>query len=104
MAEYQVLRWASENQCPRSGKIFEVPPSYLLSRVGLVMALAGGLWWANNTFMWRYKPESLNPEFVAEAKKIGAVAVRGGPWVELMVLDSGHMVAGGVAACGGSVP
>lgn len=76
MAKAQLERWALEHPtAPRNGRLFEVPFSYVGPRVAAGIALAGCLWWFNNTFMYTYKPESLSPEFVEEAKKIGNVAV-----------------------------
>lgn len=85
MAKAQLERWALEHPtAPRNGRLFEVPFSYVGPRVAAGIALAGCLWWFNNTFMYTYKPESLSPEFVEEAKKIGNVAQRmNGPPVYL---------------------
>jgi hypothetical protein len=41
----------------------------------LIIALAGCAWWANQNFLWVAKPATMDPEFIAEAKKIGNVAV-----------------------------
>lgn len=76
MAQAQLDRWASLHPtCPRGGKVFEVPLTYILPRVGAVIAAAGALWYANQQLFWVEKPATMNPEFVEEAKKIGSVAV-----------------------------
>ena len=63
--------------CPKTGHYFEVPLSHTLPRVAAVMGLAGVLWYSIPHFLWYKKPESfVNPEFIAEAKAIGNVAVR----------------------------
>lgn len=76
MAKAQMERWAIEHpSAPRVGRIFEVPLSYVVPRVAACMALAGGLVYVNSYLFWSHKPESLSPEFLAEKKKIGEVAV-----------------------------
>ena len=78
MARDQVLRWSMDHPtCPKTGHYFEVPLSHTLPRVAAVMGLAGVVWYAIPHFLWYKKPESfVNPEFIAEAKAIGNVAVR----------------------------
>eukprot|EP00195_Chlamydomonas_chlamydogama_P005603 CAMPEP_0202899430 /NCGR_PEP_ID=MMETSP1392-20130828/7661_1 /ASSEMBLY_ACC=CAM_ASM_000868 /TAXON_ID=225041 /ORGANISM="Chlamydomonas chlamydogama, Strain SAG 11-48b" /LENGTH=109 /DNA_ID=CAMNT_0049585605 /DNA_START=50 /DNA_END=379 /DNA_ORIENTATION=+ len=78
MARAQIERWAAlQPSCPRSGKLFEVPfTTYTLPRILGIMGLAGVLGYANQAIFWNQKPDTLNPEFVAEAKKIGHVAQR----------------------------
>ena len=74
MASDQVARWASEHpSCPRSGKFFEVPPSYVFSRVGGIFVGAAVLLLSYN-FLFPL-PKTMSPEFLAEVKKIGPVAV-----------------------------
>ncbi|KAJ9517638.1 hypothetical protein QJQ45_025030 [Haematococcus lacustris] len=71
----QLERWAHMHPtAPRTGRIHEIPASYLLPRIALIMGLAGVCWWANPKLFWTKKPETLDPEFVAEAKRIGNVA------------------------------
>ncbi|PNH11960.1 hypothetical protein TSOC_001148 [Tetrabaena socialis] len=73
----QLERWAAEHPtAPRTGRFFEVPFSYLGPRLAGGIAVAGLAWYANSLLFWTYKPETLSPEFRAEAKKIGAVAQR----------------------------
>jgi len=61
--------------CNRS--IFEIPfTTYILPRVAATIALAGAIWYTYPSFLWVQKPATLNPEFIAEAKRIGNVAVR----------------------------
>ncbi|KAL6747782.1 cytochrome c oxidase subunit [Haematococcus lacustris] len=73
----QLERWAHMHPtAPRTGRIHEIPASYLLPRIALIMGLAGVCWWANPKLFWTKKPETLDPEFVAEAKRIGNVAQR----------------------------
>lgn len=89
MARAQVERWAAEHPtAPRTGRFFEVPLSYVGPRVAAGIALAGVAWWVNGALFWTYKPESLSPEFVAEAKRVGPVAVRASRGV------SGCIIAG----------
>lgn len=72
-------RWTSLHPTTaRLGRFSEVPASYLLPRVAGVLALAGVLWYSNSALLWVQKPATLNPEFVAEAKRIGNVAVGAG--------------------------
>lgn len=72
----QLERWFAEHPtAPRTGRIFEVPFSYTGPRIAAGLALAGCLWYLNPVLFWNYKPETLSPEFRAEAKKIGNVAV-----------------------------
>ena len=77
MSRDQVLRWSLDHPtCPKTGHYFEVPLSYTMPRVAAVLGLAGALWWCIPRVLWHKKPESfVNPEFIAEAKAIGAVAV-----------------------------
>lgn len=77
MARDQVLRWSMDHpSCPKTGHYFEVPLSYTVPRVAAVIGIAGIAWLALPRLLWYKKPESVvNPEFIAEAKAIGAVAV-----------------------------
>lgn len=77
MAQAQLERWYAEHPTAvRRGKIFDVPFSYTGPRIAAAMVLAGAIWWAVPVLTWNHKPETLSPEFVAEAKKVGAVAQR----------------------------
>lgn len=49
--------------------------SYTVPRVAATVALAGLIWYTYPSFLWVQKPKSLDPEFIAEAKRIGNVAV-----------------------------
>lgn len=60
-----------------AGHIMEIPLSYLVPRVGGILLTAGLLWWANPYLFWNKKPDTYSPEFLAEQKKIGNVAVCG---------------------------
>ncbi len=72
----QVDRWAALHPTAlRTGHILEVPPSYLIPRIAAIMGLAAVAWWANPQLFWNKKPDTMSPEFIAEAKKIGNVAV-----------------------------
>ncbi len=72
----QVEIWATYiPSAQRTGKVFEVPASYLVPRIGAAFALAGALWFINPYLTWNKKPETLDPEFLEEAKRIGNVAV-----------------------------
>lgn len=75
MSRAQVQRWAEDHGCPRTGHIFEVPLKVLVPRVLGVIGLAGAIWWTIPHLLWNKKPLTLDPEFVAEAKRIGMVAV-----------------------------
>lgn len=77
MAREQVLRWALDHPtCPKTGRYMEVPfLTQTLPRVMGVIGLAGVLWYANPMLLWHKKPVTWTPEFIAEAKTIGDVAV-----------------------------
>ena len=77
MAREQVVRWALDHPtCPKTGRYMEVPfLTQTLPRVLGVIGLAGALWYANPLLLWHKKPVSWTPEFIAEAKAIGEVAV-----------------------------
>lgn len=76
MAQAQVDRWATLNPTVRhSGKILEGFGSYVLPRLAGIMAVSGIVWYANRTVGWIDKPVTVTPEFMAEVKKIGPVAV-----------------------------
>lgn len=78
MSQSQIERWAQHHNCPRTGKIFEIPFfTYILPRVGVALAFAGAISYFNPILFWNYKPPDLEPEFQAEVAKIGNVAVSG---------------------------
>ncbi|KAG1663377.1 hypothetical protein FOA52_007114 [Chlamydomonas sp. UWO 241] len=54
----------------------EVPLSFVVPRVMGVVASAALLWYVAPMVLWTKKPASLDPEFLAEAKRIGNVAQR----------------------------
>ncbi|KAG2499461.1 hypothetical protein HYH03_002408 [Edaphochlamys debaryana] len=85
MSRAQLERWAAEHPtATRTGRFMEPGLGYMLPRVGAAFVVAGALWWFNSQFGQSYRPETLSPEFVAEAKKIGEVATRvNGPPVYL---------------------
>ncbi|MEW5306803.1 MAG: hypothetical protein WDW36_009241 [Sanguina aurantia] len=85
MSQSQIERWANHHNCPRTGKIFEIPFfTYILPRVGVALAFAGVISYFNPILFWNYKPPDLEPEFRAEVAKIGNVAQRmNGPPVYL---------------------
>jgi len=73
----QLERWAALHpSAPRSGKIFEIPGSYLLPRIAGILALSGLVWYTAPHFTWTKKPGTLDPAFQAEAARIGNVAQR----------------------------
>ncbi|KAF5831620.1 hypothetical protein DUNSADRAFT_12811 [Dunaliella salina] len=73
----QLERWASLTPTTvRSGRMSEVPPSWLVPRVAAFLGLTGLLWWGNYAMFWNQKPVTFDPEFQAEAKRIGNVAQR----------------------------
>jgi hypothetical protein len=75
--------------------MMEVPASYLVPRVLAVLGLAGVLVWANSALLWNQKPATLDPAFIAEAKRIGNVAQRvNGPPVFLNPFS--NRIPGGV--------
>ncbi|GAX80281.1 hypothetical protein CEUSTIGMA_g7719.t1 [Chlamydomonas eustigma] len=77
MAKAQVERWAMDHPtCPRTGHYFEIPLSQTMPRVFAVLATAGVLWWGARELLWYKRPDTLKPEFIEEAKKIGNVAQR----------------------------
>jgi hypothetical protein len=59
-----------------AGSVFEIPASYLVPRIAAVLGLSGVMWYITPMLTWSEKPATLDPEFVAEAKRIGMVAVR----------------------------
>ena len=77
MAREQVIRWGMDHPtCPKTGHYFEVPfMTQTLPRVLGVLGLAGAILYAVPLLTWHKKPTTLSPEFIAEAKAIGNVAV-----------------------------
>ena len=71
--------------------IFEIPLSYTVPRVAATIALAGAIWYVYPSFLWVQKPKTLDPEFIAEAKRIGNVAVRLELNINIMRLQRHHL-------------
>ncbi len=76
MARQQVERWASLHPtCPKNGSIMEIPfVTKTLPKMVAICAVAAATLYVNQALFWNHKPESLTPEFQAEAKKIGNIA------------------------------
>ena len=76
MAVDQVKRWSLDHPtCPKTGHYFEIPLSYTAPRVAAVLGVAGILWYVMPLVTTYKSPETLKPEFIAESKAIGHVAV-----------------------------
>lgn len=66
--------------------------TYTLPRVAATVALAGAIWYVYPSFLWVQKPKTLDPEFVAEAKRIGNVAVRTEHLDDSKILDHAYVL------------
>lgn len=56
----QLERWASLHPTlSRTGKMLEVPPSWIVPRVAAVLGLTGILWWGNSQVFWNQKVRAL---------------------------------------------
>lgn len=92
MARAQVERWAQDHPtCPKTGRYLEVPLSYIAPRVLGVIGTAGLIWYFSPKLMWFKKPDTLDPTFVEEAKRVGNVAVSHGTWVWRLLLHASLM-------------
>jgi hypothetical protein len=52
----QLERWASLHPTlARTGRMSEVPPSWLVPRIVATLGLTGLLWWGNSAIFWNQK-------------------------------------------------